>query len=655
MKILLADNDADFLDTRAEFLSNAGYQVLKAGTLEEAQRILAEEYIHLAILDIRLVDDDDGKDVSGLMLAQDPAYQHITKIVFTNFPNFEDTRASMKPSKSGPAPAVNYLAKVEGPGAMIREVREALKEHVRINPDLRIRWQQREGVYSFAQLVGIIAPETENGKLAKRVNELEDLFRRLFCTYEQITLSRILWQKHSQVALGIYAYAHNHEEQFVVVCGERQVIQTSLDNITEYALNLGQTQVQFTEKTMHFAAMALSLNGVELETLQNFATFYRENTGQTAKRCLDVLVQTTLSPWMQRTQWIDSQVHIVEHFRERWGLAESVYPPSTFDNALQTLAQRALLHNIVELTVTPEQLIFSFPGGQRATYPNPGKLLYLDGSIPFSWKGVCETAAGDLDVQTILVEPSGQTWITDLRHTPVMPAGYNLAQFETNLRFSLIPTDNFQTLWNFETQLLDATLHGQTLRVGDVEPPYHKALTLIQGLRQAAKHVANDSVAYQINLFLGALAYFVTYHSDWAYTRAEIAHFLHTILFAAMIYDSLDKLDPGDLSASQSQRCPQLRVDAQNREVWVGNHQVMVSQTEFDLLLYLYQRAGQLCRREDIVKDVFRLPDSSAGDQASLINTNIGRLRKKVEFDTCSPRYIETVWGQGYKLIVQPE
>lgn len=655
MKILLADNDADFLETRAEFLSNAGYQVLKAGTLEEAQRILAEEYIHLAILDIRLVDDDDGKDVSGLMLAQDPAYQHITKIVFTNFPNYEDARASMRTSKSGPAPAVNYLAKKEGPGAMIREVREALKEHVRINPDLRIRWQQREGLHSFAQLVGVIAPETENGELVKRVNELEDLFRRLFCTYDQITLSCILWQKQSQVALGIYAYAHNHEEQFVVVCGERQVIQTSLGNLAEYALNLAKTQVQIAEKTMHFAAMALSLNEVELETLQSFATFYRENTGQTVRRCLDVMVQTTLSPWMQRTQWIDPQVHMVEHFRERWGLAEPLYPRSAFDTAVQTLAQRALLHNIVELTVAPEQLIFSFPGGQRVMYPDPGKLLYLDGSIPFSWKGVCETAAGDLDVHTILVEPSGQTWITDLGYTHMMPAGYNLAQLETNLRFSLMPTDNLQTLWNFETQVLDATLHGQTLRIGDVEPSYRKALPLIQGLRQAAKYVTNDSVAYQINLFLGALAYFVPYHSDWDYTRAEVAHFLHTILFAAMIYDALDKLDPVSSPGSQHQHCPPLRVDAKNREVWVGNHQVMVSQTEFDLLLYLYQRAGQLCRREDIVKDVFHLPDSSAGDQASLINTNIGRLRKKVEFDTCSPRYIETVWGQGYKLIVQPE
>lgn len=53
MKVLLADNNYDFINTRAEFLEDEGYQVLKALTLEEARRPLTKVYVHPAIPDIR--------------------------------------------------------------------------------------------------------------------------------------------------------------------------------------------------------------------------------------------------------------------------------------------------------------------------------------------------------------------------------------------------------------------------------------------------------------------------------------------------------------------------------------------------------------------------------------------------------------------------
>ena len=59
--ILFADNDPDFLQTRAEFLQNEGYEVLFAYSPMEAEQLLNACSIHLAILDIRLSDDDDEK------------------------------------------------------------------------------------------------------------------------------------------------------------------------------------------------------------------------------------------------------------------------------------------------------------------------------------------------------------------------------------------------------------------------------------------------------------------------------------------------------------------------------------------------------------------------------------------------------------------
>jgi len=67
--ILFADNDPDFLKTRGEFLEREGYQVVPAANPTEARRLLEQGNIDLAVLDIRLVDDDDERDTSGLRLS----------------------------------------------------------------------------------------------------------------------------------------------------------------------------------------------------------------------------------------------------------------------------------------------------------------------------------------------------------------------------------------------------------------------------------------------------------------------------------------------------------------------------------------------------------------------------------------------------------
>ena len=164
MRILLLDNDPDFLNTRAEFLDQAGYRVLKAYTLEEARQLLAEARIHLAILDIRIVDDDDDeRDTSGLILAKDPAFRPIPKIMLTGFPSYQYVREALGPALDGLPPAVDFLSKQEGPEAMIQAVEQAFAQHVRINWDLRIRWDERERL-SFPHLVTFIEPDLDTAR-----------------------------------------------------------------------------------------------------------------------------------------------------------------------------------------------------------------------------------------------------------------------------------------------------------------------------------------------------------------------------------------------------------------------------------------------------------------------------------------------------------
>lgn len=123
--ILFADNDPSFLKVRKEFLEQEGYEVLTATTSAEARRILNEKHVDLALLDIRLENDNDEKDLSGLMLAQEVA-RSAPKILLTGFPSYEYVREALRPALDGLPAAVGFIAKQEGWEAMSQAIRSAL-------------------------------------------------------------------------------------------------------------------------------------------------------------------------------------------------------------------------------------------------------------------------------------------------------------------------------------------------------------------------------------------------------------------------------------------------------------------------------------------------------------------------------------------------
>jgi two-component system response regulator ResD len=91
-----------------------------------------------------------------------------------------------------------------------------------------------------------------------------------------------------------------------------------------------------------------------------------------------------------------------------------------------------------------------------------------------------------------------------------------------------------------------------------------------------------------------------------------------------------------------------LILDLESRCVINRDRQVEVSPMEFRLLKYLMQNAGSIVTKEELLHDVWGYAASS-GDM-NLIEATIRRLRQKVEMDPSRPRYIQTVWGAGYRF-----
>ena len=123
--ILLADNDDEFRATRCEALEQEGYKVVPARNPEEAKDILNRGGIDVAVIDVRLINDNDEKDLSGLNLAKRVA-PSIPKIILTKFPTVEAVREALAPQLEGLPPAIDFVAKQEGPQVLLTAIRKVL-------------------------------------------------------------------------------------------------------------------------------------------------------------------------------------------------------------------------------------------------------------------------------------------------------------------------------------------------------------------------------------------------------------------------------------------------------------------------------------------------------------------------------------------------
>ncbi|TLP74100.1 response regulator transcription factor [Nesterenkonia sphaerica] len=91
----------------------------------------------------------------------------------------------------------------------------------------------------------------------------------------------------------------------------------------------------------------------------------------------------------------------------------------------------------------------------------------------------------------------------------------------------------------------------------------------------------------------------------------------------------------------------ELRVDSLAREVYVGDRQIELTRTEFELLATLIAEPAAVHSRRDLIHRIWG--EQWVGDE-HLVDVHVGNLRKKLGDDPGSPRFIRTVRGVGYKL-----
>jgi DNA-binding response OmpR family regulator len=637
--ILLADNDLDFLTTRAEYLEAAGFYVYKASTYDQAIQFLQEadlKRIYVAILDIRLINDDDEKDASGLKIAREHV-RTLPKIILTNFPTRDSVREALKLGNDGFSAAVDFIDKSEGPEVMISAVKEALGKTPHPKMELEFRWQDRGAGF------GLLAYWTDpHGleNLHERAHAIEDLLRMLLRDYDRVTLGRLLWKKHRRVAFEAFCHTATREDQFILICGDQQDIQEEAQNYQDFApqaFKNGVMRLALLHQAGRFAALAWELlPKVELEELQSFSSFFQEKSEKNIRQMLSLLFRETLGDWYAQGCIQDPVEAGQSH-----GL------PSGFREGLDRLGHEARSKGIVrDLKLSAERVLMEFAESVPIRFRSPEAFLQ-DAGLP-QLSGSAILSPGELDPETILVAPTGRSWITSFKGAGCAFAWRDFALLESAIRFQLLELDSLQHADAFERNAFPAGPLGAAARWDTPSASLSKALGAIQELRnQAAKLVGPDPVPYYLGLLDRTLQELPSGETDQVHTRNELLALLHRYLFAGHLVDLI--LEGQEMDFSDSSRLQPLEFVEADEIFRIGSRQLELTPTESKLLLLLYRNRNRVVRNEEIIK-CFYPETQDLEDQTSWITTTVFRLRKQLGDN----RYVRNVRKKGYQLVIDP-
>ncbi|MFJ4471781.1 response regulator transcription factor [Streptomyces sp. NPDC089424] len=89
-----------------------------------------------------------------------------------------------------------------------------------------------------------------------------------------------------------------------------------------------------------------------------------------------------------------------------------------------------------------------------------------------------------------------------------------------------------------------------------------------------------------------------------------------------------------------------LTVDPAARRAAKNGDELALTIREFDLLTFFLRNPGRAFSREELMREVWGW---DFGD-LSTVTVHVRRLRGKVENDPARPRFIQTVWGVGYRF-----
>ncbi|ASZ15432.1 DNA-binding response regulator [Bacillus cereus] len=94
-----------------------------------------------------------------------------------------------------------------------------------------------------------------------------------------------------------------------------------------------------------------------------------------------------------------------------------------------------------------------------------------------------------------------------------------------------------------------------------------------------------------------------------------------------------------------------LLIDLNTYTVHTNKEEINLTGKELELLKFFTSNPGQVFTKTQLFRNVW---DDNYIEDDNTVMVHIRKLRKKIEVDPSNPKFIQTVWGIGYKFVGEP-
>lgn len=504
-QILVVDNHHGYLHAVAETLREEGYTVFTAENEQQAEAILERNNINLAVIDLRLADNNSEADESGLALA-DRMDPHIAKFIYTAY--YDARKFRNRPENTW------YLDKTQDPETLIGEVNRVFQD-VLIHP---LEIEETAGV-SLEQFLLQVEDfqDLPDEQLHLLIPEFKELLSKLF---QRATKIRVSFLQPGRSGAGVMLACPYYNEvegtEVVVKFGLRQQIMHEVSLYRRYAepfVRVKSTQlIGSVRRTRHLAGALFLFVGMADAHTHDFATAYR--SGMLNSLTIPVVIENlffdSCKLWYSAKRPWDLQKDIdtlAESYQKQLGLDQ----PEGWRKVQNGLA--GLLGHWQGFVFEREAagaLTFRRPlNGPPQTLVDP--VWFVENHAdqlpePHFWA----ITHGDLNSRNVFIDHKNTVWLIDFSRTGWGPALRDAAELEAAVKFELIGVSELGQRLLFEDVLTQATTFDDPLELPSQlaeAPPFLHARDAVRAIRYAAGKIAGteDMSHYNTGLLFYAL------------------------------------------------------------------------------------------------------------------------------------------------------
>lgn len=510
-RILILDDDEQWVKTFRTVLDGKVASIDSAHTLAEAIDLLEQRYFNVAIVDLRL-NNDDPSDASGmefLAAAREQGLDEVlAPIMCTAYGNLTNAVEALRDYH-----VVDFINKGDfKTGLLLSAVNKAVERlHCANHIEIEL-----EGGHPFSSL-------WEGKDWAQReiavelAAELHDLLCRLFPRADHLWIRPVAAGQSGAGVLEVEpTYGATAGEIDIVKFGKRDKIRREIDNYTEYVelyvSNQSSTKVDEAQGRV-MGAIRYRLIGAGDTRAESFAHRYRSHDVADICAVLDSLFSVTCRRWYENREQ-----------PRRYRDLVALYTDGLHINWDE------VWYGAARCGVDVSGPKIEFPG-IAGEYVNPRQWL-IDRKHVCSHRVWLAVTHGDLNEHNVLVSPDRRSWLIDFYRTGKGHILRDFVELETAIKFSLTHMESYAERMQLEQLLLEQKNLQEDIKV-DCSAAYARAVQVITHLRSLAGEVLGlerEMEEYQVALLLQTLKLLSV---DFLHPDERSRG--HTLLAAAMI------------------------------------------------------------------------------------------------------------------------